>query len=299
MHALLTCLEAAVAGQGRLVFLTGEAGIGKTRTALEFAALARSRGARVLIGRGIEDIGVPPFWPWRQMVRTYLATYDPDVIQTAMGRGAADIAQVIPDVQEHVPALPTPPALAPEHARFRFFESFITLLTNAAVTSPLVLILDDLQWADTPSLLLLQFLAREVAAMRVVVVGTYRDVELPASHPLRHTLGAVGREPVVSSLLLHGLSEPAVAQFMESTTGVPPTAAMVTAVYQRTEGNPFFLTEIIRLLATEGAYAALGNAQAALEIPRSPAGARCGHPAAPGALCGLPTVVVHGRYRWA
>lgn len=267
MHALLTCLEAAVAGQGRLVFLTGEAGIGKTRTALEFATPARSRGAQVLIGRGIEDIGVPPFWPWRQMVRTYLATHDPEIIRMAMGRGAADIAQVIPDVQEHVPDLPTPPALAPEHARFRFFESFITFLTKAAVTSPLVLILDDLQWADTPSLLLLQFLAREVAAMRVVVVGTYRDVELPASHPLRHTLGAVAREPVVSSLLLHGLSEPAVAQFMESTTGVPPTAAMVTAVHQRTEGNPFFLTEIIRLLATEGAYAALGNAQAAMELP--------------------------------
>jgi tetratricopeptide (TPR) repeat protein len=267
MHALLTCLEAAVVGQGRLVFLTGEAGIGKTRTALEFATLARSRGTQVLIGRGIEDIGVPPFWPWVQMVRTYLATHDPDVIRTAMGRGAADIAQIIPDVQECVPDLPIPPSLAPEHARFRFFESFTTFLTKAAVISPLLLILDDLQWADTPSLLLLQFLAREVAAMRVVVVGTYRDVELPVSHPFRHTLGTVAREPVVSSVLLHGLSEQAVAQFIESTTGVPPTAAMITAVHQRTEGNPFFLIEVIQLLTTEGTYAALGNAQAALELP--------------------------------
>jgi predicted ATPase len=242
MHALLTCLEAAGAGQGRLVFLTGEPGIGKTRTALEFATLARSRGAQVLIGRGIEDRGAPPFWPWGQMVRTYLAAHDPEVIQAALGRGAVDIARVIPDVKEYVPELSTPPALAPEHARFRFFESFTTFLTNAAVASPLVLILDDLQWADTPSLLLLQFLAREIAAMRVVVLGTYRDVELPVSHPLRHALGAVVRESGVSSLFLPGLSEQAVAQFIESTIGVPPTAAMVTAVYQRTEGNPFFLT---------------------------------------------------------
>ncbi len=154
---------------------------------------------------------------------------------------------------------------------------------------PLVLILDDLHWADTPSLLLLQFLAREVAAMRVVVVGTYRDVELPVSHPFRHMLGAVAREPVVSSLLLHGLSEQAVAQFMESTTGVPPTAAMVTAVYQRTEGNPFFLTEVIRLLATEGVHTALGNVQAALELPAAGSRSRRGSslPAAPASVARL------------
>ena len=267
MQALLRYLEAAVAGQGRLVFLTGEAGIGKTRTALEFATLARSQGAHVLIGRGIEDTGAPPFWPWVQMVRTYLATQEPDVIRTAIGRGAADIAQVIPDVKACLSDLPTLPALAPEHARFRFFESFTTFLAMAAVASPLVLILDDLQWVDTPSLLLLQFLAREVAAMRVLVVGTYRDVALPASHPLRHTLGAVVRESGVASLSLHGLSELAVAQCMERMTGVPSTAAMVTAVYQRTEGNPFFLTEVVQLLAAEGAYTALHNAQAALELP--------------------------------
>ena len=267
MHTLLTCLEATYAGQGRLVFLMGEAGIGKTCIALEFATLARSRGAGVLIGRGIEDIGAPPFWPWVQMVRTYLAMHDPEVIRTAMSRGATDIAQVIPEVTERLSDLPTPAVLAPEHARFRFFESFTTFLTNVALISPLVLILDDLHWADTPSLLLLQFLAREVATMRVVVVGTYRDVELPVSHPLRHTLGVVAREPVVSNVLLRGLSEPTVAQFIESTTGVPPAAAMVTAVYQRTEGNPFFLTEVIRLLATEGAYATLGNVQAARELP--------------------------------
>ena len=266
IHALLTGLEAAVAGQGRLVFLTGEAGIGKTRTAFEFATLARSQGAHVLIGRAIEDTGAPPFWPWGQIVHTYLATQAPDLVRTAMGRGAAAIAQVLPEVKECLPDLPPLPALAPAHARFRFFESFTTFLTNAAVASPLVLILDDLQWADTPSLLLLQFLAREVAALRVLVVGTYRDVELPASHPLRHTLGAVAREPGGTSVMLHGLSEPAVAQFMEHTTRVPPTAAMVTAVYQRTEGNPFFLTEVIRLLATEGGPDALASAQATMVI---------------------------------
>src|SRR5262245_32359215 len=110
MRALVTCLQAVGAGQGRLVFLSGEAGIGKTRTALEFATLAHSQGAQVLIGRGIEDTGAPPFWPWVQMVHTYLATHGPDLIRTAMGRGAAAMAQVIPAVRACLPDLSTPPA---------------------------------------------------------------------------------------------------------------------------------------------------------------------------------------------
>ena len=137
-----------------------------------------------------------------------------------MGRGAADIAQVIPEVKEHVPGLCIPPALAPEHARFRFFASVTTFFANVAMGSPLVLVLDDLQWADTPSLLLLQFLARQLTALRVMVVGTYRDMAWPASHPLRTMLGAVAHELVVSSLVLQGLSEQAVARCLEQTIGV-------------------------------------------------------------------------------
>lgn len=267
MQALWNSLEATATGQGRLVFLSGEAGIGKTRIAMEFATAACTRGARVLIGRGMEESGAPPFWPWAQIVRTYLATHDPQVIRTAMGRGAADIAQVIPEVKEHVPGLCIPPVLAPEHARFRFFASVTTFFANVAMGSPLVLVLDDLQWADTPSLLLLQFLARQLTALRVVVVGTYRDMAWPASHPLRTMLGAVTHELVVSSLSLQGLSQQAVARCLEQTIGVAPTAALVAAVYQRTEGHPFFLTEVIRLLRTAGTHMEPYQAQAATEIP--------------------------------
>jgi predicted ATPase len=155
--------------------------------------------------------------------------------------------------------------LDPAHARFRFFESITAFLTHVALASPLVLILDDLQWVDTPSLLLLQFLVRQLPAMRVMVVGTYRDTALPASHPLRTMLGTVGREPVVLSLALHGLSAQAVAQCLERTTGVAPTAALATAVYRRTEGHPFFLTELLRLLTTTGTATDPYHSQVAIE----------------------------------
>lgn len=267
MAVLLAGLEAASAGHGRLILLTGEAGIGKTRTALEFAALARSRGIRVLIGRSMEEAGAPPFWPWVQIVRTYLAIGEVDRIQTEMGREAAGIAPVIPDVHAYFPGLPTPPALAAEHARFHFFDSVTTFLKHAAAVSPLVLILDDLHRADEPSLVLLQFLAPELATACLLVIGTYRDGELSSDHPLRHTLGKVVSQPGSDSLPLHGLSATAVAQCIESTLGGPPTAAVAAAVYQRTEGNPFFLTEVMRLLGTEAAHAALHSAQAALALP--------------------------------
>jgi predicted ATPase len=110
-------------------------------------------------------------------------------------------------------------------------------------------------------------LAPELATARLLVIGTYRDGELPPDHPLRHTLGKVACQPGSDSLPLHGLSAAAVAQCMEHTLGVTPTAAVLNAVYQRTEGNPFFLTEVMRLLGNEAARAALHSAQAAMALP--------------------------------
>ena len=100
-----------------------------------------------------------------------------------MGPGAADICEIIPEVREKLPGLELPTPLEPEQARFRLFDSIATFLTNVAQSQSLILVLDDLQWADKPSLLLLEFLARQVADSKIMVVGTYREVDFTRTHP--------------------------------------------------------------------------------------------------------------------
>ena len=252
MAALRSSLENAVSGRGRLMLLVGEPGIGKTRTADELATYARSRNAQVFIGRCYEGEGAPPFWPWVQIVRAYLSDHDSATLRAAMGSGAADIAQVIPDVHEQLPDLPVPPVLEPEPARFRFFDSFTTFLKNGAKAQLLVLILDDLHWADTPSLLLLQFLARELSNTHLLVIGTYRDVELGPTHPLTQALGELARVPDSQSLFLRCLTESEISRFIELTTAQTLAPSLVTAVFQKTGGNPFFVTEVVHTLVRDG-----------------------------------------------
>src|SRR5439155_8001483 len=150
-------VEDVGAGRARLVLLVGEPGIGKTRTASEIAIYARLRGCQVLWGRGIETGGAPAYWPWVQVIRAYMRERDPQNAIAEMGSGAVDIAQVVSEVRERLPDLSAPPALEPEQARFRLFDSVTTFLKTATSRRPLVLLLDDLHWADKPSLLLLQF----------------------------------------------------------------------------------------------------------------------------------------------
>src|SRR6266545_6490621 len=128
MAALQVAVEAVLAGQGRIVLLAGEPGIGKTRLAQELASYAQQRGARVLEGHCYEGEGVPPFWPWVQLIRSYVQACDPQTLREEMGPGAADIAQIIIEVRERLPDIPPPPKLEPEQARFRFFDSVARFL---------------------------------------------------------------------------------------------------------------------------------------------------------------------------
>jgi class 3 adenylate cyclase len=249
---LRTALEETFDGHGRLLMLVGEPGIGKTRTAQEVGTYARVRGARVLVGRSFEGEGAPAYWPWLQMARAYIQDADPDTLVTDMGPGAADIAQVIAEVQDLIPGVTWPRSLEPEQARFRFFDSVTTFLKNAAMRQPMVLFLDDLHWADGPSLRLLQFLARELSDSRLLVVGTYRDVALGRRHPLSQALADLSREGLVERVPLHGLTEHEVERFIEATASIRPPRSLVRAVHDETEGNPFFVSEIVSLMASEG-----------------------------------------------
>jgi class 3 adenylate cyclase len=245
-------VEGALAGHGGLMMLVGEPGIGKTRTAQEVATYAAVRGARVLVGRCYEVEGAPAYWPWVQAARGYIEDRDARQVAREMGAGAADIARVMSELRELIPGVVAPESLDPDQARFRFFDSVTTFLKNAARAQPIVLVLDDLHWADAPSLLMLQFLARELADSSLFVLGTYRDVELGRRHPLSQALGEMAREGVVERVLLRGLGEREVARFVEMTASIKPSPALVRAVHEETEGNPFFVTEVVNLLASEG-----------------------------------------------
>ena len=161
MADLKAALEDSLAGHGRLVMLVGEPGIGKTRTAQELVALATKRGALALWGRIREEQGAPAYWPWVQMLRTYVGQQSPQDLHSLLGSGASEIARIVPEVNEKLPDAPAAPRLDdPGTARFRLFESIATFLKNATRRQPLVLVLDNLHWADSFSLQFLEFWPR-------------------------------------------------------------------------------------------------------------------------------------------
>ncbi len=253
MGQLKAVLEQTLSGRGALLTLVGDAGIGKTRLATEFSSYAGLRRAKVLWGRCHESRGAPPYWPWVQALRPHVRESDPDELRTDLGPNAAEVAEIVTDLREVLPGLPGPPALGDtEQARFRLFDSIATYLKNSAARKPLVLVLEDIHWADRPSLLLLEFVARELATSRMLVVATYRELGLSRQHPLSESLGELSRERLFNRIDLTGLLEKDIAEFMEETAGVSPPPGLVSEVHAKTQGNPFFVTEVVRLMVQEG-----------------------------------------------
>ena len=163
-----------------------------------------------------------------------------------MGPGAANIAEIVPEIRGKLPDLETPRALEPGPARFRLFDSITTFLKNAAQRQPLMLVLDDLHWADRSSLLLLEFLAQEIATSHLLLVGAHRDVELSRDIPLSQTLGALVREQLYHRVQLDGLTRQEVGELVEGNAGITLTREAAEVVHSRTDGNPFFVGEVTR-----------------------------------------------------
>jgi class 3 adenylate cyclase/tetratricopeptide (TPR) repeat protein len=262
LAALQSALAAAVTGQGRLVLLSGEPGIGKTRLAQELSTEAQEKGYLVLWGRCWEGEGAPAFWPWVDALSGYARTLDGRTLRSHLGPAAADLALLVPDIQAALPDLPPPPPAEPEQARFRLFGGVSAVLTGVAAARPLVLVLDDLHWADKPSLLLLQFLVRQIGAARVLVLGLYRDTDLDRQNPLAEALVALRREPIAERVALGGLSRDEVTALVEARAGHAldaPGRALAAAIERETEGNPFFVEETLRHLAETGRVARNGE----------------------------------------
>ncbi|MCH9017246.1 MAG: AAA family ATPase [Chloroflexi bacterium] len=270
LATLKSALEDAVAGRGRVVMLAGEPGIGKTRLVEELASYATATGSQVLWGRCYEDSGAPPYWPWIEVTRARVRDFDASQLLEQMGPGAAHIAEIVPEVRVKLPGLAAPPELEPEQARFQLFDSMTTFLANTSRLQPLVLALEDLHWADTSSLRMLDFLGSRIANTHLMVVGAYRDEEISPEHPLSQTLGSLSAEPSFRLETLRRFSAEETASLIEATGGLPPTEDLVQRIQGHTEGNPMFVGEVVRLLEEQGGLdSSEADKGAALEVPES------------------------------
>ena len=253
MDQLRAALEDVLGGRGRLVTLVGEPGIGKTRTSEELTTYAGLRGAQVLWGRCYEGGGAPPYWPWVQAIRSYVRDIDPDELRRQMGSSASVVAEIVTDVKDRLPEVQSPPPIDdPNSARFRLFDSITSFLKTASQSQPLVIVLDDLHWSDQPTLTFLEFIARELNQSRVMLLCTYRDMELNRRHPLSVTLGDLARDRLFERVLLRGLTQADIGRFVEIAAGFTPPAELPATVHRHTEGNPLFVTEVVRDLVQSG-----------------------------------------------
>jgi eukaryotic-like serine/threonine-protein kinase len=250
--ALLAGLGDATSGRGRFFVLGGEPGIGKTRLADEFSTRAKAEGVLVLWGRCWEAGGAPAYWPWIQSLRGLLRELDPEALRRQVAGGGADLAQLLPELRERLPDLPEPPPASPGAARFRLFDALSGFLRRASEDRPLLLVLEDLHAADAPSLLLLQFVVGEASRSRMLVLATFRDVEVTRDHPLAASLPELARAQGTTRISLAGLSRPDTGRLIETIAGRTPPVELVAAIHRETEGNPLFIGEMVRALASEG-----------------------------------------------
>ena len=251
--ALRARVDSAMQGQGGLVFITGEAGIGKTRLAAELRAYARGRGCQWLEGRYDKDASIAN-QPFVEALRMYLRAAPQGALTTLVGPYATELSRVFPDVAAALGTQPQAPDVAeddPQAARQRQQEAVAHLFTSIAKQQPLVLFLDDLQWA--PSIDTVHIIARETASEPLLVVGAYRETELEERQNPARTVLAMNRERLFQPLSLGRLGHDDVAQMVSQALGQATTQKLTDLVYDRTEGNPFFVEELVRHLVESDA----------------------------------------------
>ncbi len=268
-------IDLAISGQGQMVLVAGEPGIGKTRLSREAMVYARLRGARVLTGACYEQEATVPYLPFVEAMRTYIRSRPPADSRDEVGEAGHELIKILPELAELVPGLQASPRLEAAQERLRLFDGITDFLVRLSRIAPILFFLDDLHWADGTSLHLLTHVARRLRSERILVLGTYRDVELDREHPLADVLREMNRERLYQRMLLRRLDREGVRALIGAMFSVEQVSDEFTdLIFRETEGNPFFLEEVLKHLVETGAMYREGGRWerkgiAEIEVPQS------------------------------
>ena len=256
-------LARVVAGEGRVVLITGDEGIGKTSLTLELANLGRARGCSILRGQCHEAGGAPAYWPWTQILRAYRKAAEPEALAGDLGDSMAALAWIAPTLRPASAASEPEPAML---TRFQIVDGVTQFLRRVAARRPLVLVLDDLHRADGDSAHLFRFVASECADVPILIAAAYRDDTAPAA--VGDDLTRVASLPLATVLRLGRFDAATVRRYVEEATGLRPSSRVVDAIFGKTDGHPLFVAEVTRLLATDGRLSEPGSSgELRLAIP--------------------------------
>ncbi len=260
-------LEQASNGQGGLVMIGGEPGVGKTRIAEELIAEAEAKGFLALVGHCYDMEGAPPYLPFVEIMQAAMKSATPEALRTALGDEAPEVAKIVPELRRLFPDIPPPLELPPAQERHYLFDSLRAFTARASVGQPIIMLLDDLHWADDSTLLLVQHYAQQLSSMSVLMVGTYRDVELDVGRPLAKVLEDLLRQRLAHRISIRRLPLEDVAGMLRAASGQDPPQPLVDVVYSETEGNPFFVEEVFQHFREEGKlFDEAGTWRAGLEV---------------------------------
>jgi DNA-binding CsgD family transcriptional regulator len=243
---LWDCYLAAREGRANVVLVGGEPGIGKSRLLAEAAARAGAAGAIVLRGGASEAAGMPPYLPFLEALGSYIRATEPERLRNQTGAEAAALASILPELAVRLGELPASYPLPVEQARLRLFEAVSTFLGAIAADSPVVLILDDLQWADVATLDLLVHVARRAVSARALIAGGYRAADTASNAALSRALTELNRLRVLTTVSLAPLSEMEIGTLAGEFLGEPAPLPVRRVLHAQSEGNPFFAEELMR-----------------------------------------------------
>jgi DNA-binding SARP family transcriptional activator len=246
-------VEQTRAGTGALVMIGGEPGVGKSRLAEELRQRCEAEGFVTYVGHCYEAAGAPPYVPVVEAFEQALAAApSAETFRQFLGDEASEVARLVPKLRRLCPDIPPPLDLPAEQERRYLFNSVLAVLARTAAGRPTLLVLDDLHWADEPTMLLIAHIAEHLADVPVLMVGLYRDNELDAGRPLSNTFVELIRRRLARRMRLQRLSVDGVAEMLSGLADQEPPARLVDVVYAQTEGNPFFTEEVFRHLVEEG-----------------------------------------------
>jgi tetratricopeptide (TPR) repeat protein len=252
LRQLQSAFDNAVSGQGSLTMVVGEPGIGKTALTEQLATYVSLRGGKSLVGHCYEEGSLSlPYLAFVEALRTYVTERDITELRKELGTGAADVARIVSEVRERLKVQPKP-KVDPEEERYRLLQAVTEFLGNAAKAQPLLIVLEDLHSADKGTLEMLGHVARYLEGKRLLIIGTYRDIEVDRAHPLSAALAELRRIPNFGRVLLRGLNADEVRRMLSSITGQEVPWGLAEVVHRQTEGNPLFVQEVVRYLAEEG-----------------------------------------------